>query len=554
MAILMATSVLTGDRAERRQGTIRNLMVIDPRTPIIVGVGQVTNRPDNGEAAARPEPVELMAQAVLAAAEDCSGARAGGVAGVGQGLLQRAQSLRIVNPRSWEYINPGELVAEQTGMEPRQLILTTGGGNNPQRLINQTALAIGRGDLEVAVIAGAEGGYSVAAARRDPNRPVLPWTGQGADTAKPEMFGSSRPATTDSEAERGLDVPVNVFPLFENALRAEAGRRLDEHRAWIAELWARSSRVASSNPYAWIREPKTAEQIAVPDLANRMVAYPYTKLMVANVQVDQGAALILCSAGAAEGAGVPEDRWVYPLAGADADDHWFLSHRADFHSSPAIRLAGRAALSLAGTDIDTVARLDLYPCFPSAVEIAAAELGVAVDDPGRPFTTTGGLTFAGGPGINYGTHAVASMAVALRADPGSVGLVSGIGWCMTEHSFGVYGTRPGTDRGRPVVDLPDLTAVEEAGGYRWANPSAAVGILPQCSPDAEAKGEITVETYSVVYERDGTPSRAIVACRTVDGRRAWATNTDPDQLAVLVTEEGCGRLGTLRDNGMVDLT
>ena len=529
-------------------------MVIDPRTPVIVGVGQVTNRPDNGEAAARPEPVELMAQAVLAASEDCSGARAGGAAGVGQGLLQRAQSLRIVNPRSWEYINPGELVAELTGMEPRQLILTTGGGNNPQRLINQTALAIGRGDLEVAVIAGAECGYSVAAARRDPNRPVLPWTGQGADTVKPEMFGSSRQATTDSEAERGLDVPVNVFPLFENALRAEAGRRLDEHRAWIAELWERSSRVASSNPYAWLREPKTAEQIATPDLANRMVAYPYTKLMVANVQVDQGAALILCSAGAAEAAGVPDDRWVFPLAGADADDHWFLSHRADFRSSPAIRLTGRAALSLAGTDIDAVARLDLYPCFPSAVEIAAAELGVAVDEPVRPFTTTGGLTFAGGPGSNYGTHAVASMAGALRADPGSVGLVSGIGWCMTEHSFGVYGTRPGADRAGAAGNLPDLTAVEEAGGYRWANPSAAVGILPQCSPDAEAKGEITVETYSVVYERDGTPSRAIVACRTVDGRRAWATNTDPDQLAVLVTEEGCGRLGTLRDTGVVDLT
>ncbi len=534
-------------------------MVVDPRTPVIVGVGQVTNRPEDGEAAtARPEPVELMAEAVLAAAEDCSGAGVGGAAGVGRGLLQRAQSLRILNPRSWDYVNPGELVAEQTGMEPRQFVLTTSGGNNPQRLINQTALAIGRGDMDVAVIVGADCGYSVAAARRDPNRPVLPWASQGADTVKPDGFGSSRPATTDAEADRGLGVAVNVFPLFENALRAEAGRRLDEHRAWIAELWARGSRVAASNPYAWLREARTAEQIATPDLANRMVAYPYTKLMVANVQVDQGAALILCSAEAAGAAGVPDDRWVFPLAGADADDHWFLSHRADFHSSPAIRLAGRAALALAGADIDTVARLDLFPCFPSAVEIAADELGVAVDDPGRPFTVTGGLTFAGGPGSNYGTHAVASMAAALRADPGSVGLVSGIGWCMTEHSFGVYGTRPGPDRADIGVGVgggvPELTGVEAAGGYRWANPTPAVSVLPQCSPDAEARGEVTVETYSVVYERDGTPSRAIVACRTVDGRRAWAITTDPDQLAVLVTEEGCGRLGTLRDTGVVDLT
>jgi acetyl-CoA C-acetyltransferase len=526
-------------------------MVLDPRTPVIVGIGQVTNRPDPGPVAARPEPVELMVEAVRAAAEDCSGVEPGRPAGNGHGLLKRAQSLRIVNPRSWAYVNPGALVAEETGMEPRQVVLTTTGGNNPQRLVNQTALDIGRGDLEVAVIAGADCGYSVAAARRDPDRPVLSWTGQGAHTVKPEPFGSHRPATTDAEEERGLGVPVDVFPLFENALRAEIGRRPEEHRAVIAELWATGSRVASSNSYAWLREPWSAERIATPDITNRMVSYPYTKLMIADWQVDQGAALVLCSAEAADAAGVPRDRWVFPLAGADADDHWFLSHRADFHSSPAIRLAGRSALALAGRDIDAVDYLDLYSCFPSAVEIAAAELGVAADDPGRPFTVTGGMTFGGGPGSNYGTHAVASMAAALRSDPGSIGLVSGIGWCMTEHSVGIYGTQPGGDAGAGV---PELTAVEEAGGYRWANPSAAVGILPQCSPDAEARGEITVETYSVTYERDGAPSRAIVACRTVDGRRAWATTSDPDQLAVLVTEEGCGRLGTLRETGVVDLT
>lgn len=519
-------------------------MVVDPRTPVIVGVGQVTNRPDEGPVADRAEPVDLMVEAVRAAAGDC------GAAGVGHRLLKQAQSLRIIRPRSWDYVNPGLLVAEPTGMEPRQIVLTTTGGNNPQRLINQTALDIGRGDLEVAVIAGGDCGYSLAAARRDPHRPVLPWTGQGADTVKPEPFGSSRRPTTDAEAECGLDVPLNVFPLFEMALRAEAGRRPDEHRALIAGRWSECSQVASSNPYAWLRQPMTAEQIATPATTNRMVAYPYTKLLIANGQVDQGAALVLCSAEAADAAGVPRDRWVFPLAGADADDHWFLSHRADFHSSPAIRLAGRSTLALAATDIDGVAHFDLYSCFPSAVEIAALELGVAADDPDRPFTVTGGLTFGGGPGSNYGTHAVASMAATLRDDPGTVGLVSGVGWCMTEHSLGLYGTHPG-----PATpgEVPDLTTVEETPGYRWANPSAAVGVLPQCSPDAEARGEVTVETYSVAYQRDGTPSRAIVACRTVDGRRAWAATTDPDQLAVLVTEEACGRLGTLREAGVVDL-
>ncbi len=190
----------------------------------------------------------------------------------------------------------------------------------------------------------------------------------------------------------------------------------------------------------------------------------------------------MCSAGAARAAGVPPERWVFPLAGADADDHWFLSHRLDFHSSPAIRLAGASALSLARSTIDEIAHLDLYSCFPSAVEIAARELRVPVGDPRRSLTLTGGLTFAGGPGNNYGFHAVASMVTALRSDPGSRGLITGLGWYMTKHSVGIYGTEPGD---RPPTAgrhprLPEDTVVAGGPGspgptrrWRWApSPSA----------------------------------------------------------------------------------
>lgn len=540
-------------------------MVIDTCTPVIVGAGQAVIMPDgrHGEdLSARPEPADLMIRAVLAAAEDCTGARSGDSTGAGHSLLARVQSLRVVNVLSWNYVSPGVLVAEALGIEPAEIMLTTPGGNNPQRLVNHTALAIGRGDVDAAVIVGADCGYTQAAAREHPDRPVLPWTVQNADTERPTVFGNDRRPTTDAEVGRGLDVPTHVFPLFENALRSEARRGLDEHRDRIGALWSRLSDVAVSNPYAWLREALDGETITAVSASNPMIAYPYTKLLTANMQVDQGAALIMCSAGLAESAGVPRDRWVFPLAGADADDHWFLSHRADFHSSPAIRMAGGCALALSGTDIEQVAHLDLCPSFPSAVEITAAELGLPIDHPDRPLTVTGGLTFAGAPGSNYGTHAIATMVSTLRADPGSIGLVSGLGWYVTEHSIGIYGTEPGepaSGRAGRVPDgavawgVPDGTVVEEAGGFRWADPQAVVGALPQCSPDADARGEVTVETYSVAYERDGTPSRGVVACRTPDGRRAWATTTDADDLAMLVTEEGCGRLGTLHDDGNVDL-
>jgi len=531
-------------------------MKIDPSTPVVVGVGQVTNRPrteGEGNLADRPEPLGLMLDAVQTAVEDCDGARPGGASPAGRSLLARAGSLRVANPLSWHYIDPGALLAEELGIEPDQILVTTTGGNNPQSLVNATALAIGRGDLDVAVIAGADCHYTQTAARRHPDRPLLPWTVQAADTEPPTLFGSDRRGTTRSEEERGLDLPIHVFPLFENALRAESGRTLPEHLAHIGALWARCSSVASHNPYAWIRDPMTADELTTVSESNRMIAYPYTKLLTANLQVDQGAAAILCSAAAAEAAGVPRDRWVFPLSGADAEDHWFLSHRADFHSSPAIRLAGASALALAGTGVDDVAHLDLYSCFPSAVEIAAAELGVPDDDPSRPLTVTGGMTFAGGPGNNYGTHSLATMVGVLRGEPGTTGLTTGLGWYVSKHSVGVYGTEPATDRPHDDDRLPAHTVVESASGFAWADPQAAVGSLPQCSPDADAKGEITIETYSVAFGRNGSPERAVVACRTPEGRRAWAHVTDADHLAVLVTEEGCGRLGTLRPDGEVDL-
>jgi acetyl-CoA C-acetyltransferase len=321
----------------------------------------------------------------------------------------------------------------------------------------------------------------------------------------------------------------------------------------IGGLWSRFSEVAATNPYAWLPAARTPDELLTPSDDNRMITDPYPKLLTANMQVDQGAALLLCSAAAAEAAGVPRDRWVFPLAGADADDHWFLSHRLDFHSSPAIRLAGAAALSLAGLTIDAVDHVDLYSCFPSAVEIGAAELGLPLDDPGRPLTVTGGMTFAGGPGNNYGTHAIATMVGVLRADPGTTGLVTGLGWYLSTHSIGLYGTSPGGAVDPDERSLPERTEVLGAGGFRWADPQIAVGSLPQTSSDADAEGEVTVETYAVAHDRGGAPEWAVVACRTPGGLRAWATVTDPDQLDVLIAEEGCGRTGTLSAGGRVDL-
>jgi acetyl-CoA C-acetyltransferase len=520
-------------------------MSIDPRAPVVVGVGQVTDRLDGDPAAdlaARDEPVSLMARAVTAAAGDAGGR--------GTSLVRRAQALVVVDPRTWHYRDAGAALADLLGIDPALRLVTAAGGHQPQRQVNRAALAVARGELDVALVVAGERGQSVAAARRHPDRPILSWSVQDPSSPPAVRSDPERRFTTEAEDHHGLGAPTVAAALYEHALRAVAGRPPDEHRERIARRWAALASVAVANPAAWDRRGPTAEEIATAGETNPMVADPYTRLLCPNEEVDQAAALVVCSVEAARAAGVPEERWVFVAAGADATDHWFLSHRAGFTASPAVRLSGAAALGAAGIGIDDIAQLDLDASSPAALEVSAAELGVDPDDPARPPTVTGGPTFAGSPGDGYGAHAVATLVRRLRDDPGTWGLVTSVGFALSANSLGLFRSAPPLPRGAgPAVRG---ARVEEAAGFRWADPQAAVSALAQRASDADASGEVTVETYSVPYDPDGSPARAVVACLTPDGRRSWASVTDPDQLELLVVEECCGRLGRLRD-GVVDL-
>jgi acetyl-CoA C-acetyltransferase len=522
-------------------------MALDPRTPVVVGVGQVTVHPDpDTDPANRPEPLELMVRALRAAAEDVDGAAPGGPAPAGNALIRRADSIRVVVPLGWRSVNPPLLVAQRLGLGtdgaplPGELMLSAIGGNAPQAMMHDACRAISAGDLDVVMVTGAEAMYTRAASRRDPGKAGLSWASQPVEgTPEPTMFGVDKAGATDLEMSRGVVLPINAYPLFENALRAANGWSLAEHVARIGDLWSRFSQVAATNPYAWIRSPRSPGEISTPSVDNRMVSFPYPKLCTANMQVDQGAGYIVCSVEAARAAGVPEDRWVFPLSGADGNDHWFISHRPELHRSPAIRLAGQAALELAGVGADDLGPIDLYSCFPCVVQMAAGELGLPVDDPARPLTMTGGLTFGGGPGNNYASHGIAQVVGALREAPGTVGMATGLGWYATKHSIGIYASRPPEHMGKEP--------------FAWRDVQPEVDALPQCRVDSEAAGPVRVETYTVAFGREGDPERGILACRTGDDSRAWANITDADTLGALCAEEGIGRRGTLAADGTLTL-
>jgi acetyl-CoA C-acetyltransferase len=291
-------------------------------------------------------------------------------------------------------------------------------------------------------------------------------------------------------------------------LRAANGLNAQTHVRRISQLWSRFFHVATGNPYAALPQGYSPEQIAIIDPANRAVCHPYPKLMNSNNAVDQAAALLMCSVDQARALGISSDRWVFPWSGAEACDTGSVSHRHSLNGSPAIRLAGQAALRLAGVgDVTELSWVDLYSCFPSAVQVAAAELGLPL---GRQLTITGGLTFAGGPWSNYVTHAIATLVGLIRERPDSIGLITANGGLLTKHAIGTYSGRPPT------------------GGFRYEDCQPAVDALPIRRAASDHTGEATVEGYTVEYRPDGDPGDAVIAGLTPTGERTWLRTDDPD--------------------------
>jgi acetyl-CoA C-acetyltransferase len=321
---------------------------IDPRTPVLVGTGQVTDRPARGEATTRT-PLGLMVEAARAAAADAGPG--------GDALLRRVQSLGIVDVFCWPVPDPGALVARELGIAPRETVRTVIGGNSPVALLADAAGRIASGELDVALLGGGEVGTAFRAAMMSGGS--TGWEEQPEGTAPTRVLGTDRPPSHEAELAAGLAFPISYYPLFEHRLRHAAGRTSQEQRAWIGEWWARYSTLAVEHPQGWAREAMTAEQLATPGPRNRLISDPYTRHMNADIGVDQAAMLLLTSAGAAEAAGIARDRWVFVHGTAAASDHWFVGEREHLDRSPAIAASGRALFGHTGVAADDLHLVDL---------------------------------------------------------------------------------------------------------------------------------------------------------------------------------------------------
>jgi acetyl-CoA C-acetyltransferase len=492
-------------------------MAVDPRTPVMVGVGQSV---DNiGDSSYRGmSSVELATAAAQAALSD-TGVDTAAVAqaiDTVAGIRQFEISGRTPAPLGKSNNYPRS-VARRIGASPARAILEPIGGQGPQRLLTEFAGAVAAGAAEVVMLFGSENTSSLRYFADRDDKPDHSETVEG--LLEDRGYGYDGIFDEYTIAHGLLGAPVQ-YGLLENARRARLGLNVADYLQRMGELFAPFTKVAAKNPFSSSPVERSVEELITVTESNRMICDPYPRLLLARDQVNQGAAVLLMSVEAARRLGVPEEKWVYLRGHADLVEQKLLDRR-DVGTSPASVMAVREALSVAGIGIDDVATFDLYSCFPIPVFTICDGMGLAADDP-RALTLTGGLPFFGGPGNNYSMHGIAETVNEMRDRPGQFGLVGANGGIMSKYSVGVYSTEPAN------------WAPDNSGAL-----CDEVKRLPEVPVTVEADGPATVETYSVRYDWP-TRTGIIMGRLDSDNSRFLATTEDEDLVALLSDDDPLG--------------
>ncbi|GAB11318.1 hypothetical protein GOARA_067_00600 [Gordonia araii NBRC 100433] len=487
-------------------------MQIDPTTPILIGVGQFSEKFDDPAYRAM-SAVELAAEAARRAFDDAgvSPDRLTGAVVVGVRQFEASHS-KAVAPlgRSDNYPRS---VADRLGLEPAHAVYDVVGGDGPQRLVAEFGDQIAAGTTDAVLLVGSE---AMSTARHFAGRADAPDHGEERGGQLEDRGYGLDDMMSLSGIRHGLIGPPSQYALLEHARRARLGLSREAYAKAMGELFAPFTEVAAANPHSAAPTRRSASELVEITEKNRLVADPYPRFLVARDQVNQGAAVLMTSVARARELGIDPQRWVFLHGHAKASAAPMLE-RESLGSSVAADAALRGALAGAGVVIGDIDFLDIYSCFPVAVFAACDALGLDADDP-RGLTLTGGLPYFGGAGNNYSMHAIAEVVERLRARPGTLGLVAANGGIISKYAVGVYSTTPRAWQRAPEVgDEPRVVAVDEF------------------------TGDAVIETFTVVPF--GGNNLGILVCRNDSGERFYAHALDSDAALaeLLASGEPIGR-------------
>ncbi|MDY0748040.1 hypothetical protein SNE35_26305 [Paucibacter sp. R3-3] len=477
-------------------------MIDSDFTPVLVGMATAMRRDDDFRQAL--EPLDLMVQVAHAAGIDSGSAE----------ILGSLEHISVPAGR-WKYANPAGEIARAVGA-PKAFQVLSSVGVLQQTLIGDACARIARGEVRCAMVVGADTGYRLLRARISGEAPH-----ERTQNDAPDLH--LRPAQElrhTVELRSGMQMPVGLYAILESALRAREGLSVSDHRDRIAALYARFTDTAAANPHATLTQALSAIDIRNASARNPMQAFPYTRHHCSDWNVDQAGALLLCSNAHARSLGIPEDRWVYPVVSTESNHMVAVSARKHLAECPGARITGQAALAYAGLQITDVDLVDLYSCFPLAVQHFAKAVGLNIE---APLTLTGGMAFAGGPYNNYVLQSTCRAIELMRMGRGRNALLSCVSGVVTKQAFALWSMDPPQ---QPFASL-DLSATV-------AKESPALEIVEHF------RGMAVVAGCTVLHARD-KESQGVVLADTPDGRRAMATTSDPAFVRALESEEMVGR-------------
>jgi acetyl-CoA C-acetyltransferase len=482
---------------------------MDTHTPVLVGVGLVSQREEDPLRA--KEPITLMIDAAMSAAHD-SGA---------QNALAQIERIYVPVGR-WSYQNPGKLIGTAVGAADA-VSISAYPGVSQQTIISDACSRIANGEIAKAMVIGGEAGYRLLRAKIEG---IQLEDTESTDPADVVLTPSDEMAP-DYEQRSGLGfMPVGYYAIMESAFRYAKGLDIATHRDRVAAMYSRFSEIASHNPHAWNREHIAAETIRDGSRRNAMLAFPYTKLHNASWNVDQASALLLCSVEQAKKMNVPRSQWVFPQVFTESNHMMTVTARAELHKCPGAELAGRAAFEASNTSPEQLDFLELYSCFPLAVEVYASELGIPET---MDWSFTGGMPFAGGPFNNFVLHSVGQIAEHIRRKPNSLGMVTTVSGYLTKQGFAIWGSNP-NQNGYQFVDVTKTVA--EVTKRRDVNP--------------DYEGPARIAGYTVMYNRN-EPQRGVAVVDLPDNLRSIAYTDDIKLMDAMEREEFCGTVVNVRD-------
>ncbi|TAE75581.1 MAG: hypothetical protein EAZ85_01960 [Bacteroidetes bacterium] len=470
--------------------------MLHPKTPIIVGISQFVQRFQTGIDLL--EPIKMAEKCIREAIDDAKG----------ENILNHIDAMYVVNIFGYQYEDAPKTLSENLHINPKIKFYSAYGGNTPQYLVNKAADLLTKGNINFAIITGAEANYSLGKALK--NNIKLNWTPQ------------KSPRATDDENKMGTSILENdyelfllstAYPIIETALRAENKNNIDTQQKIIGQIYEKFAKTAAQNPFAWTQTPYTKEEIQTIADENRTIAFPYLKRMCANNQTDHSAALLLTTVENAQKHNIPQEKWVFLSAAADLNDAWFFTQRKNIAESIAIKKATEICLKHAEIPLKNIDAFDLYSCFPAAVQVAQKSIGLSLDDK-RPLSLTGGLSFFGGPWNNYSMHAIATTIEKIRNNIFKNVLINGLGWYITKHSIGIYSKFPP----KGIFELPNLDDLQKE-------------IDAEMLPDLvkEANGKATIIGYSILFDFKNQPNKTIFLLELENKLRAlsyWQASSE----------------------------